>query len=91
MNIFYIQDTFPQKRIDAIVHCQHEILSYICDNLIVYTALTLSQKYDTFLRKKTGNVYCDSYHINKICWDDILLPHSLTAKDMEAKRPNIQY
>ena len=71
MNISYIQNTFLQKRIDAIVHCQNEILSYICDNLIAHTTLILSQKYDVFLRKKTR------------------IPHSLTAKDMEAKRQSV--
>ncbi|XP_031845099.2 E3 ubiquitin-protein ligase listerin [Nomia melanderi] len=37
--------TFPPKKIvDAIVHCQHEILSYICDNITVQTAQSLSQQ-----------------------------------------------
>ncbi|XP_033336767.2 E3 ubiquitin-protein ligase listerin [Megalopta genalis] len=36
-------DTFPPKKIvDAIVHCQHEILLYICDNITVHTAQSLS-------------------------------------------------
>ncbi|XP_017758583.1 PREDICTED: E3 ubiquitin-protein ligase listerin [Eufriesea mexicana] len=36
-------DTFPPKKvIDAIVHCQREILTYICDNIIVYNAQSLS-------------------------------------------------
>ncbi|KAF3422391.1 LOW QUALITY PROTEIN: hypothetical protein E2986_12013 [Frieseomelitta varia] len=60
-------DTFLQNRIDAIIYCQLEILSYICDNLIVHSALTLSQKYDVFLRKKTKTVDYNSYHVNKIC------------------------
>ncbi|XP_078036315.1 E3 ubiquitin-protein ligase listerin isoform X2 [Augochlora pura] len=36
-------DTFPPKKIvDAIVHCQHEILLYICNNITVHTAQSLS-------------------------------------------------
>ncbi|XP_043579866.1 E3 ubiquitin-protein ligase listerin [Bombus pyrosoma] len=36
-------DTFPPKKVvDAIVHCQHEILTYICDNITVHSAQTLS-------------------------------------------------
>ncbi|XP_076673514.1 E3 ubiquitin-protein ligase listerin [Andrena cerasifolii] len=36
-------DTFPQRKItDAIVHCQYEILTYICDNITVHTAQSLS-------------------------------------------------
>ncbi|KZC08965.1 E3 ubiquitin-protein ligase listerin [Dufourea novaeangliae] len=36
-------DTFPSKKIiDAIVHCQREILMYICDNVTVHTAQSLS-------------------------------------------------
>ncbi|KOC69982.1 E3 ubiquitin-protein ligase listerin [Habropoda laboriosa] len=36
-------DTFPQKKvIDAIVHCQCEILTYICDNITIHTPQTLS-------------------------------------------------
>lgn len=36
-------ETFPQKKIvDAIVHCQHEILSYICDNITIQTPQSLS-------------------------------------------------
>ncbi|XP_076655771.1 E3 ubiquitin-protein ligase listerin [Halictus rubicundus] len=35
--------TFPPKKIvDAIVHCQHEILLYICDNITIQTAQSLS-------------------------------------------------
>ncbi|XP_076296975.1 E3 ubiquitin-protein ligase listerin [Lasioglossum baleicum] len=35
-------NTFPQKKIvDAIVHCQHEILQYICDNITIQTAQSL--------------------------------------------------
>ncbi|XP_017893627.1 E3 ubiquitin-protein ligase listerin [Ceratina calcarata] len=36
-------DTFSMKKvIDAIVHCQREILAYICDNITVHNAQTLS-------------------------------------------------
>lgn len=36
-------DTFPSKKvIDAIVHCQCEILTYICDNITIHTAQSLS-------------------------------------------------
>ncbi|XP_034174521.2 E3 ubiquitin-protein ligase listerin [Osmia lignaria lignaria] len=36
-------ETFPEKKvIDAIVHCQCEILTYICDNITVQTAQSLS-------------------------------------------------
>ncbi|XP_053980359.1 E3 ubiquitin-protein ligase listerin-like [Hylaeus volcanicus] len=36
-------DTFPpRKMIDAIVHCQQEILTYICDNITIHTAQSLS-------------------------------------------------
>lgn len=34
----YLQTTFPpQKFVSAIVHCQDEILTYICDNVITLT------------------------------------------------------
>ncbi|KAK4881955.1 hypothetical protein RN001_005274 [Aquatica leii] len=37
------QDAFPKNKIpEAIVYCQEEILAYICDNLTVHTAQTLS-------------------------------------------------
>ncbi|KAF3419773.1 hypothetical protein E2986_12009 [Frieseomelitta varia] len=42
--------------IDIILRCQHKILSHICDNLIVHSALTLSQRYDTFLRQKRKKI-----------------------------------
>ncbi|CAK9795315.1 E3 ubiquitin-protein ligase listerin [Anthophora quadrimaculata] len=36
-------NTFPQKKvIDAIVHCQREILTYICDNITMHTPQSLS-------------------------------------------------
>ncbi|KAK2580762.1 hypothetical protein KPH14_011385 [Odynerus spinipes] len=36
-------ETFPQKKIvDAIIHCQREILSYICDNITIQTPQSLS-------------------------------------------------
>ena len=37
------QDAFPPKKMtEAIIFCQEEILKYICDNIIVQTAQTLS-------------------------------------------------
>ncbi|XP_012139948.1 E3 ubiquitin-protein ligase listerin [Megachile rotundata] len=40
---YSFNDTFPSKKvIDAIVHCQSEILTYICDNITVQTAQSLS-------------------------------------------------
>ncbi|XP_076766423.1 E3 ubiquitin-protein ligase listerin [Xylocopa sonorina] len=38
-------DTFPPKKIiDAIVHCQREILTYVCDNITVHTPQSLSMQ-----------------------------------------------
>lgn len=36
--MYFFQTTFPpQKFVSAIVHCQEEILNYICDNVISLT------------------------------------------------------
>ena len=42
-----------------------------------------------FCERRQKKVHYDSCHINKICWDNSLLPYSLTAKDVEAKHQSV--
>lgn len=43
LEIFFLQDAFPENKTqEAIVFCQEEILSYICENLTVHTVQTLN-------------------------------------------------
>lgn len=72
--------TFPPwKMVNAIVHCQCEILLYISNNIIVHTAQTLStQKSLTneemeakYERVLTANLQAYSYYFKKVPLDEI--------------------
>ncbi|KAF7402902.1 hypothetical protein HZH66_005169 [Vespula vulgaris] len=73
-------ETFPQKKIvDVIIHCQHEILSYICDNIITQTPQTLSihkslsaEEMETKYQKVlVASLHSYSYYFKKVPFQEV--------------------
>lgn len=78
MNSF--NDTFPDKKLlDAIIYCQEEILSYICDNIIVKTPqamntsklLTPEELETKYQRILICSLLSYSYYLKKIPYQEI--------------------